>query len=190
MSAPAASRPLLPLALLCAAMGVSAWWGLEAVVVQQTVREGRTVADLAENVGKWASQYGGVHARTVGADAKFPGNFLTRASFASNSADSANLSGTRIGESGLSQEALKSIETYYWKNPALVQRELADVIHASGSQSRYRMTARTVMNRNNAPNAFESEALDALQADPARGEYWKVSGNQPQYARAVAAQKS
>ena len=189
-NAPSARRALLPLALLIAALGAAAWSGLQAVVVQQTVRESRTVADLAENVGKWASQYGGVHARTVGVDAKFPGNFLTRSTFASSAGDSANLSGTRIGESSLSQEALKGVESYYWKNPALIQREVADVINASGSLSRYRLTARTVMNRNNAPNAFETEALDALQADAAQSEYWKVSNGQMMYARAVVAQKS
>jgi hypothetical protein len=66
---------------------------------------------------------------------------------------------------------MKRVETYYWKNPALVQREVADVIMASGSQARYRMTARSVLNPNNAPNAFEVQALDAIQN----------AGNQKEY---------
>lgn len=183
-------RVLPPLILLCAALATAGWWVAEGLVVTQTVKESRTVADMAENVGKWASQYGGVHARTVGADAKFPGNFLTRATFASTEGDGATIQGARSADGGGEQDALKRVETYYWKNPALIQREVADVITASGSQSRYRMTARTVLNKNNTPNAFEVEALDALQQAPDKGEYWVVKGGQVLYARAVIAQKS
>lgn len=184
-------RALPPLALLGAALALTTWWITEALVVSRTVNESRTVADLAENVGRWASQYGGVHARTVGTDAKFPGNFLTRATFASTEGDGATLQGARTTEAGgSSQEAMKRVETYYWKNPALIQREVADVITASGSLSRYRLTARTVLNKNNAPNAFELEALDALQRAPEKPEYWVAKGGQVLYARAVVAQKS
>lgn len=183
-------RIFLPLALLCTALAVTGWWAMEALVISQTVRESRTVADMAENVGRWASQYGGVHARTVGADAKFPGNFLTRSTFASTEGDGAAIQGTRAAESGSEQDAMKRVETYYWKNPALIQREVADVITASGSQSRYRMTARSVLNKNNAPNAFEVQALESLQASGDKSEYWVVRGGQVLYARAVIAQKS
>lgn len=177
---------MAPLVLLLVSLGAGAWWAAEALVVRQTVQESRTVADLAENVGKWASQYGGVHARTVGVDAKFPGNFLTRATFgASDTATPA-----APASEGSEKQALSRVETFYWKNPALIQREVADVITASGSASRYRLTARTVMNKNNAPNAFEVEALDALLASPGRAEYWVVKGGQMLYARAVVAQKS
>jgi hypothetical protein len=72
--------------------GAASWWAVEALVISQTLHEGRTVADLAENVGRWASQYGGVHARTVGTDARFPGRFLTRSVFALSQHDNAALS--------------------------------------------------------------------------------------------------
>jgi hypothetical protein len=160
------------------------------MIVKQTVREGRTVADMAENVGRWASQYGGVHARTVGIDAKFPGNFLTRSIFAATAQDGSTISGTRVAEGSVDKDAVKRVETYYWKNPALVQRELAEVIAASGSPARYRLTARSVLNANNAPNAFELEALDALQKANDHKEYWVVRSGQILYARAVVAQKS
>jgi hypothetical protein len=74
---------------------------------------------------------------------------------------------------------------------------VADVIAASGSKARYRLTARTVLNKNNAPDMFESEALDAVQAaanNKAAGttaqEYWRVSGGRLLYARSVVAQAS
>jgi hypothetical protein len=68
------------------------------------------------------------------------------------------------------------------------------VVTASGSKARFRLTARTVLNTNNAPDAFEREALDAVQAAAAGGdkapEYWKVQSGTLLYARGVVAQAS
>ena len=108
------------------------------------------------------------------------------------------------------RQVMERVEAYHWKNPALIQRELSDVLLSAGSKAQYRLTARTVLNESNAPNAFELEALSAMQASaervtPASGirpaggaapaqaeplEYWKVQGGRLLYARAVIAQKS
>lgn len=182
---------LLALLALLVTLGLGSWWTSESLVLSQTVSESRTVADMAENVGRWASQYGGVHVRTVGANAKIPGTFLTRSVYAANDGDSAVLQGSAGGQAKDERAAMERLEAYHWKNPALIQREVADVISASGSKARYRMTARTVLNPNNAPNAFEVEALDALQGgDGTRTEYWTTRSGQLLYARAVVAQKS
>lgn len=186
-----AAAPLAAALLLVASLGGAAWWTAESLVLSQSVSESRTVADLVENVGRWASQYGGVHVRTVGTDARIPGSFLTRAVYAASSGDAGVLSGTRGGQGGVEHDAMQRVEAYHWKNPALVQREVADVIAASGSKARYRLTARTVLNTSNAPDAFELEAMDALQAaDGQRREYWTQRGGRLLYARAVVAQKS
>ncbi|MCH8179681.1 MAG: DUF3365 domain-containing protein [Proteobacteria bacterium] len=212
-------------ALLVGSIGAAAWWTSDALLMSRSVNEGRVVADMAETVGRWASQYGGVHARTQGASAALPGAFLTRAVYAGSDEDAALLQGARTGTglgagSGMEsrqeeRHAMARVESYYWKNPALVQREVADVLLASGSRAQYRLTARSVLNRGNAPNGFEIEALDALQAafqrqgasaspavaavlrplgsppSPAQGkEYWKVEGGHLLYARAVMAQAS
>lgn len=177
--------------VLFASLGAGAWWTTESLVLSQSVSESRTVADMVENVGRWASQYGGVHVRTIGTDSRIPGSFLTRVVYAASSGDATVLSGNRAGQSESEREALQRVEAYHWKNPALIQREVADVIAASGSKARYRLTARTVLNTNNAPNPFEIEAMDALQAaEGARKEYWTVRAGQLLYARAVVAQKS
>lgn len=182
---------VVALALLILALTASAWWISEALMLRQTLREGRTVADMAESVGRWASQYGGVHVRTKGTDARLPGSFLTRSVYAGSEQDGAVLQGTlaKAGD-GAERQAMQRVEAYHWKNPALIQREVADAMAAGGLRARYRMTARSVLNPNNAPNAFETEALDALQAEPGRSEYWRVRGTQLMYARAVPAQKS
>lgn len=62
---------LAPL-LLLGGIGAGVWSGSLALTEKQTLGEARTVADLAENVGRWASQYGGVHVRTSGAQANIP----------------------------------------------------------------------------------------------------------------------
>jgi hypothetical protein len=177
--------------VLLAALGACAWWSSESLVLSQTVSEGRTVADMAENVGRWASQYGGVHVRTVGVEARIPGSFLTRAVYAASEDDASVLQGSRGGHREGERQAMQRVEAYHWKNPALIQREVADVIAASGSKARFRLTASSVLNRNNAPNAFEIEAMSALQSgDGAQKEYWTVRAGQLLYARAMVAQRS
>lgn len=203
-------RLIAPMLLFIGGLGAGGWWVGDALVLTQTVSEGRTVADMAENIGRWASKYGGVHVRTVGANAAIPGDFLTRSVFAVNANDSSLLQGARYENRVAEREAMERVEAYHWKNPALIQREVADVITASGSKSRYRMTARTVLNKNNEANAFEREALDAIQAAAAlpgatataghagtkpgqpnsAREYWKVKSGQLLYARSVVAQPS
>jgi hypothetical protein len=202
-------KVLVPTLLLASGLTTGGWWLAESLVLTQTVSEGRTVADLAENVGRWASQYGGIHVRTVGANAQIPGSFLTRSVYAPTDGDNNVLQGARVEGVMAERAAMERVESYHWKNPALIQREVADVITASGSKARYRMTARTVLNKNNEANDFEREALDAIQAsidrhggvvaggaklqhgvaDPSR-EYWKIKSGQLLYARSVVAQPS
>ena len=188
---------IVPMVMFAGGLGAATWWLSESLVLKQTISESRTVADMAENIGRWASQYGGVHVRTQGANAKIPGNFLTRSVYSMSGADNEVLQGSRVEAAVAERNALERVEAYHWKNPVLVQREVADVITASGSKARYRMTARTVLNKNNAPDAFEREALDAVQAAandkpdgaPAQ-EYWRVSGGRLLYARSMVAQAS
>jgi len=172
------------------------WWTIESMVVARTLNEGRTVADMAENVGRWASQYGGVHVRTEGGSARLPGSFLTRSLYTRTTDEAQLVQGARADSRQSEAELLQHLEAYYWKNPALVQRELADVLLATGSRAQYRLTARSVLNPNNEPNAFELEALTAMQqaatGQPGKqgNEYWKVQDGRLMYARAVMAQKS
>jgi hypothetical protein len=191
---PARWSSIAALALLLASLGAATWWIGQTLVLRQTLSEGRTVADMVENIGRWASQYGGVHAKTTGTDAKIPGNFLTRAVYSVSDGDAALLQGALVKNAVGEQAALQRVEAYHWKNPALIQREVADVVAASGSKARFRLTARTVLNRSNAPDDFEREALDAVQAAAERGdkapEHWKVQGGTLLYARSVVAQSS
>jgi Protein of unknown function (DUF3365) len=184
--------------LSVAAIGTGIWWTMDTMVQTQAVNEARTVADMAENVGMWASQYGGVHVRTQGAQATIPGTFLTRSVYARSTDDAQVLQGAKTAKES-ERTLLDGLEAYHWKNPALVQRELADVMQASGSRAQFKLTARTVLNRSNAPDPFEAKALEALQNAPAsvRGavanpdrEYWRLEMGRLRYARAMTAQAS
>ncbi|WP_280151925.1 DUF3365 domain-containing protein [Piscinibacter sp. XHJ-5] len=170
-------------------LGAAGWWTARDLVLSQGLNEGRTVADFAESVGRWASQYGGIHVRTEGVQARMPGSFLTRATYAVNGSDADVLQGSRIDAGGGERTALARVEAYHWKNPALIQREVADAIAESGSRARYRLTAATVLNPSNAPNPMEQEALNVLKTGVLK-EYWQVRGGELFYARAVVAKTS
>lgn len=51
---------------------------------------------------------------------------------------------------------------FFSKNPALAQREFADVVMHSTSPTKFRMTSENVMNPNNEPDGFETRALQAI----------------------------
>ena len=45
-------RLILPMALFAGGLGAASWWLSESLVLRQTISEGRTVADMVENIGK------------------------------------------------------------------------------------------------------------------------------------------
>lgn len=178
----------------------------QSIVVSQTVNESRTVADMTEHIGKWASQYGGVHIKRSGGDTGMVGSYLERAVYAANAKDQAALSdwhglnGERLSQAE-EMAALGRVDAYHWKNPALIQREISDIAAASTSNAKFRLTAKSVLNKNNEANAFERDALVAIdtafngnkegQGTPKpKLEYWRVEGGQVLYARALIAQAS
>lgn len=200
---------------LVASLLFAGWQMANELLLSRSISEGRTVADMAEGVGRWASQYGGLYARTEGVNAPIPGAFLTRSVYASSSTSGDLLQGVKTETAQDQRQAMDKLETYHWKNPALIQREVADTLANSGSRLLYRMTARSVLNPNNAPNPFELEALGAIQKSFARltpdelekikqrgmsasqqtdqaspMEYWQVAPGRLMYARAVIAQPS
>src|SRR5262245_4045719 len=101
---------IVPMLLFAGGLGAATWWLSESLVLRQTVSEGRTVADMVENIGKWASQYGGVHVRTQGANAKIPGNFLTRSVYSVSGSDNQVLQGSRVEAAVAERDALERVE--------------------------------------------------------------------------------
>src|SRR5262245_13463671 len=101
---------MVPMLMFAGGLLAASWYLSESLVLRQTISEGRTVADMVENIGRWASQYGGVHVRTVGANAKIPGNFLTRSVYSVSGADASVLQGARvIDTAGAERDALERV---------------------------------------------------------------------------------
>ncbi len=73
---------------------------------------------------------------------------------------------------------------FYSKNPALAQREFSETVEASASPAKFRMTSSNVMNPNNAPDAFEQQALQAIKTQ-GLSEYFGTVGNSYRYAKPV-----
>jgi HAMP domain-containing protein/mono/diheme cytochrome c family protein len=144
---------------------------------------------MAEHVGTWASQYGGVAVHVRGIDPARAGTYLERHLYAPDERDKALLVGVRAVDTRLDAAALRRVDAYYSKNPALVQREVADISARSSTGNRFRLTARSVFNPANAPDAFELRALDAMR-DGDRREYVEVAQGELRYARSIVAEPS
>jgi len=160
-----------------------------SLVVGQAVNQSRSVADMAEHIGTWGSRYGGVSVRLKGIDPAKVGTYLERHLYAPDHSDMQRLVGVQTATDKLDSDALKRLDAYYTKNPALIQREVADISAESPSGNKFRLTARSVFNQANAPNKFELRALDATQDGRSR-EYFEAVGDQLQYARSIVADVS
>ncbi len=143
----------------------------------QIVNEARSIADMAENVGAWASTYKGVWVKDDG---------LTHAGIDIGTHIDTRRYRTEAEESGDPHDLY---DAYYRKNPALVQRELADVIQQSSSRGKFRLTSDKYMNPMNAPDGFDTRAMEALRQN-GQAEYFEIQNGEMKYARRVVAKES
>ena len=124
----------------------------------------RTIANLVEDVGTWASKYQGVWVLSDTADASQADDFLETVQVEARPASPFDGS-------------------FHRKNPALVQRELSDVTMAvPGRSARFRMTSDKFMNPNNAPTRFELAAIGQIR-ESGGTEAVEIKGNRLLYAR-------
>lgn len=170
-----------------------------SLIEVQALQRGRTVADMVDAFGAWASQYRGIWVRSDPADQTLKvGNFLEHritskatpeaaAAAAAAASSGAPLPPPTYETKGLAQSDIAAISTsgaFHSKNPALVQRELSEVVSASASAEKFRMTSDRFFNPNNAPTRFELSAIEAIrEGDGKVTEYSEVKGNTLYYAR-------
>lgn len=143
----------------------------ENAIFSARVNEAKTLADMSDNIGVWASHYGGMWSQVARAnllDAS-TGSHVDQNCYASKSLD-----------------GRKDDVCYVLKNPALIQREVSDVTERSESRAKFRMTSDKFVNPNNAPNRFESAALESIR-DSGKQEYYEVKGEELLYARRIVA---
>lgn len=196
------------LAVLAASVLVAGAVIVRSIAQAQVLSEGRSIADMTEHIGKWASQYDAVHVKTGASVSKRAvGGFLERAVYARSERDRAVLTGIHVAPEKEFMEATRGIEEYYSKNGSIIQREVSEVAKASRAKAQFKITAASVLNAGNAPDEFEREALRTIESDYARrvasrpvgnvpgeaapaAEYWRVERGQMRYARAIVAVES
>lgn len=150
------------------------------LVMRQAVNEARTVADMVENIGSWASGYKGVWIDGKGLSDAEIGNVIDSKRY-------------KLSENILTDNERTSrtddIATFHRKNPALVQRELADISQKSNARAKFRLASDKYMNPSNAPDDFERRAIGQI-GKSGSNEYYEVRDGELRYARKVVAKES
>jgi hypothetical protein len=173
------SQPLaLQFSVLLIATGlvvaVAAYMIGAAIHIGEVRNQARTVADMVDNVGTWATQYRGVWVKADQRSSVLQvGSFLEQDVFP---AANGNVPGA------------KPAASFHRKNPALIQRELSDITSTSGSRAKFRLTSDKYMNPANRPNSFDREAIAAIRGS-GLSEYSKVKEGRLLFARKVVAEK-
>lgn len=187
----------------------------ETVVQSQALHRAEDMANYVEAVGDLASSYNGFWAYSDPAKPINAGDFLDAkvldhgviapdtASPSGNIRPAVYATGERTGGTSpdpkpngtpfdiINAEDLKQVTAYIRKNPALVQRELSDIVEASPMRVKFKLTSHRNFNPNNAPNEFESTALNAFRRDGSvASEYWQFRKDTLLYARRLTAKKA
>lgn len=163
--------------------------------VAEARNQARTVADLVDNVGTWASQYNGIWVKSDPDDPSvLVGSFLERNwGIPTKEFNPASIGDILSPQSDITKlhglsDTLSSVTSvaYHRKNPALVQRELSDVTRNSMAKAKFRMTSDRFMNPDNAPTRFELAAIESLRAS-GQAEYSERTDRSLLYARRLVA---
>ncbi|HVO90357.1 MAG TPA: DUF3365 domain-containing protein [Casimicrobiaceae bacterium] len=157
---------LLALALI----GMASYLILDRIYINQLKSQAETVADNVDAFGSWVSQFGRVWVKDD--DKSYLGHLAL----------------LQPDDPVALQPKLTPVN-FYSKNPALAQREFSEVVEKSDSPAKFRLTSHNVMNPNNRPDAFESDALRRIREGRLR-EYYELLPGGFRYARAVIHKES
>lgn len=164
----------LSLVLLITLLCVTLFAAGEAVYRNQAVAQARTVADMVENIGKWASSFGGLWIKNPKGEPLDLGSHL----------DTMVVTPSIANNSEISSDEMNTMLQFHLKNPALIQREISDFTERSASTTKFRITSDKFMNPKNAPTGFETKAMNEIRKNNSK-EYYSISDGQLRYARAL-----
>lgn len=80
--------------------------------------------------------------------------------------------------------------TFYSKNPALATRELSDVVSKSSSRASFRVTSTNYRNPKNAPDTFETDAMQAFEGDKDKAYVESLDDDTYRYAQPIYIKKA
>lgn len=115
----------------------------------QIIETARNTANYVRDVGTWASQYGTIYTE----DEK--STHLAQKNVAEFTPQNLNKPFT--------EEDMKTI-SFFSKNPALIQREFADVVAKSDNTIKFKLTAENYMNPNNKPSSSEFDTIQIIKS--------------------------
>ncbi len=79
---------------------------------------------------------------------------------------------------------------WYGKNPALATRELSDIVAKTAERATFRVTSDEYRHSNNAPDGFESVALDTLKQDLRSGYFEGFEDGEYRYTQPILVKKA
>ncbi|WP_157670501.1 DUF3365 domain-containing protein [Chitinibacter sp. GC72] len=148
----------------------------KSIYEKEQLNQARTMANMVEHIGQWASQYRGIWTKEAKGEIVDQGSHL----------DTLTVSLANEDNSITSAEDMATTLNFHLKNPALVQREISDLMIADQSKASYRITSDKFMNARNSPTAFERNAMEYMRANNVT-EYSEVSNGRTLYARGLIA---
>lgn len=158
------------LAMLLAACGVLYFWATSSAL-QAELAHTRTVADMTESFRTLASKHGGFYVRRPNnQEVAVVGRYLDSVSTESHDP----VTGLATGE------------TFHQKNPFLALADYSEVVAQSPAQAKFRIVSDNYMNPSNAPDLFETSAIERFKAE-FKDETAKVEGGSLRYARPIKA---
>ncbi|QLG87368.1 DUF3365 domain-containing protein [Chitinibacter bivalviorum] len=148
----------------------------KSIYEKEQLNQARTVANMVEHIGQWASQYRGVWIKEGKGQAVDLGSHL----------DTLTVTLANNDNSVTSQEQVETTLDFHLKNPALIQREISDLMQKNQNNTSYRITSDKYMNPKNSPTVFETDSIENMRKNNTL-EYSEVKNGTLHYARALIA---
>ncbi len=165
-------------------LGLAYYMLLREVYYAELHRQAASTADNVEAFGNWVAQYGRIWVRD-----KPNTSYLSRVQYGARQSTAETDAATRpqtVDTSTAAPTAAADPDKaeYFSKNPALVQRELSEVVGRSYSRAKFHMTSDNWMAEQNRPDGFEAQAIRAIKSNQLE-EYVAVIEGQYRYARKI-----
>ncbi|WP_410497923.1 DUF3365 domain-containing protein [Chitinibacter sp. S2-10] len=148
----------------------------QSIYQTEQLNQARTIANMVEHIGKWASQYRGIWIKEAKGDVVDLGSHLDTLTATLANDDNSVTHGEDVSIS----------LNFHLKNPALIQREISDMMSSEKDKTTYRITSDKFMNSKNSPTAFESAAIRHMRENNTT-EYSEVRNGSTLYARGLIA---
>jgi Protein of unknown function (DUF3365) len=138
---------------------------------QQLYEQARNTANYVNNVGDWATQYQQIFVSDEGKST----HLTARAFLEFQSA---------FKDRPATTDELGRVVSIYGKNPALVQRELSDIVSKSENPVKFRLTSQNFMNPSNKPKGWEVNALNKVRTGKVT-EFGEIRDQAYNYAKPI-----